>query len=289
MTQWIVAALPLLVVLVMTIVGMDLRAADFLRVRRHPVLVPAIVIGQWTALTLVAGLVGWLLDMPQAVAGGALLVAAAPVATLSNYYTQLARGHLALAVTVTAVSNALAPLATPLVAAAGFGLFLDESADFALPLATVARQAAAGLLLPLLAGMLIRHRAPAWTTRWRARLQVLSLLAIALVFVAVVADQFEAIRDRFAIYLGASAAFTAAMLATGLLVARLAARSAEDRRALVWGFPARNFAVATLIATAAVGQAQMLSFVAVLFATQIAVLVPLGWQLGRRNGERPAA
>ncbi len=289
MTQWIVAALPLLVVLVMTIVGMDLRAADFLRVRRHPVLVPAIVVGQWVALTLVAGLVGWLLDMPQAVAGGALLVAAAPVATLSNYYTQLARGHLALAVTVTAVSNALAPLATPLVAAAGFGLFLDASADFALPLATVARQAAAGLLLPLLAGMLIRHRAPAWTARWRARLQVLSLLAIALVFVAVVADQFEAIRDRFAIYLGASAAFTAAMLATGLLVARLAARSAEDRRALVWGFPARNFAVATLIATAAVGQAQMMSFVAVLFATQIAVLVPLGWRLGRRSGERRAA
>lgn len=289
MTQWIVGALPLLVVLVMTIVGMDLRAADFLRVRRHPVLVPAIVIGQWVALTLVAGLVGWLLDMPQAVAGGALLVAAAPVATLSNYYTQLARGHLALAVTVTAVSNALAPLATPLVAAAGFGLFLDESADCALPLATVARQAAAGLLLPLLAGMLIRNRAPAWTTRWRARLQVLSLLAIALVFVAVVADQFEAIRDRFAIYLGASAAFTAAMLATGLLVARLAARSAEDRRALVWGFPARNFAVATLIATAAVGRAQMLSFAAVLFATQIAVLVPLGWRLGRRSGERPAA
>lgn len=297
MTQWIVGALPLLVVLVMTIVGMDLRAADFLRVRRHPVLVPAIVIGQWVALTLVAGLVGWLLDMPQAVAGGALLVvaggallvAAAPVATLSNYYTQLARGHLALAVTVTAVSNALAPLATPLVAAAGFGLFLDESADCALPLATVARQAAAGLLLPLLAGMLIRNRAPAWTTRWRARLQVLSLLAIALVFVAVVADQFEAIRDRFAIYLGASAAFTAAMLATGLPVARLAARSAEDRRALVWGFPARNFAVATLIATAAVGRAQMLSFAAVLFATQIAVLVPLGWRLGRRSGERPAA
>lgn len=283
MTPLVELVLPLLVVLVMTIVGMDLVWADFLRVRRYPVLVPCIVVGQWAALTIVAGLVGRLLDLPQAVAGGALLVAAAPVATLSNFHTQLAGGHLALSVTVNAVSNALAAVATPLAATLGFAIFLERPAAFDLPLARVAQQSVVGLLLPLLAGMLIRQRAPLWTRRWRGHLQVLSLLAVAAVFVFVVANQFDAIRRQFGLFLGASAAFTGAMLAIGIVAARVATRAPEDRKALVWGFPARNVAVATLLATAAVGQAEMLAFVAVLFATQIAMLVPLGWWLHRRS------
>lgn len=76
--------------------------------------------------------------------------------------------------------------------------------------------------------------------------------------------------------------FTLAMLAAGLLSARLLVRPAEDRRALIWGFWARNLAVAMLIAGAAREQAGMASFIAVLFATQLAVFVPLGLWLKRQ-------
>jgi BASS family bile acid:Na+ symporter len=274
---------PLLVVFIMTVVGLDLRLADFLRVREYPVLVPGIVVGQWIALMLVAGLVGRLLDLPHAIAAGALLLAAAPVAALSNYYTQLARGHLALAVTVTAVSTALAPLATPLVASLGFRWFMGAASAFELPPAKVVQQTVVGLLLPLVAGMLLRHRAEAWAARWRARLQALSLLAVVAVFAFVVVDQFATIRDQFALFLAASVAFTLAMLGIGMLVARVVAPARDDRRALLWSFPARNVAVATLIATAAVGQVAMASFLAVLFATQVALLVPVALWLHRRS------
>lgn len=53
MTLLLNVSLPLLVILVMTIVGMDLRLEDFLRVRRYPVLVPVMIAGQWLAATLV--------------------------------------------------------------------------------------------------------------------------------------------------------------------------------------------------------------------------------------------
>jgi hypothetical protein len=42
-------------------------------------------------------------------------------------------------------------------------------------------------------------------------------------------------------------------------------------------------AVATLIATSAVGQIDMASFIAVLFATHVAVLVPLAHWLRQRS------
>ena len=118
MTILLDVVVPLLVIFVMTVVGMNLRYEDFVHVRRYPVRVPLIVIGQWVALTVVAGLIGRILHAPLPVAAGMLLVAAAPVATLSNYYTQLARGNLALAVAVTAVSNVLAVVATPMIAGA---------------------------------------------------------------------------------------------------------------------------------------------------------------------------
>ena len=74
------------------------------------------------------------------------------------------------------------------------------------------------------------------------------------------------------------------MLGLGLLVARWVTPAADDRCALVWGFPARNVAVAVLIATAVIGQAKMAAFVAVLFATQLALLIPFGLSRRRRPG-----
>jgi len=267
--------LPLLVVFIMTVVGLDLRADDFRRVRSYPLLVPALVVGQWGTLLLAAGALGWLLALPHAVAGGAILFAAAPAAVLSNYYAQQAGGHLALAVTVTAVSTVLAAVATPIVASLGFRWFLGNAAEFELPVAKVAQQVIVGLLLPLAAGMLIRHRADAWVRRWRSRMHVGSLLAIVAVLGFVAIDQFTAIRDRFGILLSASVLYTLAMLGVGILVMRLVAGAADVRRALPWSFPARNVAFAALIATSAVGQVEMASFLAVLFVTQVALLVPL--------------
>jgi BASS family bile acid:Na+ symporter len=283
MTAQIATAVPFVVVFLMAVVGMDLRFADFLHLRRYPLLVPGIVVGQWALLMPVAGLAGRWLDLPPAVTGGALLVAAAPVAALSGYYTQLARGHLALALTVAAVSNVLAVVATPLVATAGFRLFLHAGPAFELPVAKVVQQAVLGLLLPLLAGMLVRHRAADWVERWRSPLQALGLAVIVALVVLVIVDQRATIRAQFGTLLGVSALFTVAMVAAGLIAAKLATRSSEDLRAVVWGFPARNVAVATLIATSAVGQIDMASFIAVLFATQVAVLVPLALWLRRRS------
>lgn len=277
---------PLLVIVVMTILGMDLRVDDFRRVREYPILVPAVVLGQWILVTLGAGAIVTLLPLPPSVAGGALLVAAAPVAALSCLYAHVAGGHLALAVTVAAVSNALAGIVTPLAAALAFRWFADMGPDFTLPAGRLAQQMLLGLVLPLAAGMFVAHLAPVAVARARGLLQALSMAAIVAVLALVVVDQFAAIRAQIVELLAASGLFTLLMLAVGAATSRLVARRPDDRRALVWGFPARNVGIATLIATAVIGQVPMASFVAVLFATQVAVLLPLALWLRRRAGGR---
>jgi bile acid:Na+ symporter, BASS family len=158
--------------------------------------VPGVVIAHWVALPIIGGLVGKLFALSDAVTGGVLLVAAASAAPLSCFYAQLAAGDLALAITLAAVSNALAFLTTPLVAAVGFHLFLGSSGRFDLPLASAAQRTLVGLLLPLLAGMLIRHRLGEQLDRWLAPVRAIGLAAIVSVLAAVVIDEYTTIRAR---------------------------------------------------------------------------------------------
>ena len=97
--------IPAVVVFCMTVVGLDLTLEDFRRVRRHPRLVGVGVLGPVLILPPLAVALGHALALPPVVAEGMLLVAACPTAILSNLYTALARGTVALSVSVTAVSS----------------------------------------------------------------------------------------------------------------------------------------------------------------------------------------
>ena len=276
-------AIRVLVFLMMVTVGMDLRFREFQRVRDHPRLVPGVVIGHWVALLIVGGFLGRSLALPDEVTGGVLLVAAAPAAALSCFYAQLAAGDLALATTLAAVSNALAFIATPLVATVGFHIFMGSSSQFNLPLISVAQQTLFGLLLPLLAGMLIRHRLGVRLDFWRAPTRAVGLVAVVSVLAIAVVNDYTTILAQFADLLRAAIALTVAMLIVGVIVARIVSVNARDRSALPWAFAARSAPVAALIATSVEGSGVMVSFVAVLFATQLALLAPIALFAGNRT------
>lgn len=282
MSSNIELAIRALVFLVMTTVGLELRIQDLLRVREYPRLVPGIVVGHWIALVLTAGIVGRSLALSDEVRAGALLVAAAPAAALSCFYAQLADGQLALATTVTALSNALAALATPFVATAGFTLFLGSGGHFDIATAYIAQQALLGLLLPLVLGMAVGRILGDRGGRWKGAVRAVGLVAVASALASVVAEQIVAINAQIADLLQAALAFSLAALAVGVVVARIASTSASDRRALPWAFPARNVAVAALIASGMAGSSAMVSFIAVLFATQLVLLVPIALWVGSR-------
>lgn len=106
---WIV---PLLSV-VMFGMGLTLTASDFTRVARRPG-----VVALGTALQfLVMPLAGWAvargLGLSDALVAGVVLVGCAPGGTASNVICYLARGDVALSITLTTVSTLLAVVATP--------------------------------------------------------------------------------------------------------------------------------------------------------------------------------
>lgn len=107
-----VAIVPLLGV-VMLGMGMTLRPENFLEILKHPRVI-AIGVGlQFLLMPLIAFLVSTLFALPQALLVGMVLLGSCPGGTASNVICYLARGDVALSISLTTVSTLLAVVFTP--------------------------------------------------------------------------------------------------------------------------------------------------------------------------------
>lgn len=274
MTFVVELGLPLLIMLAMLIVGLELTPEDLWRVLHYPMHVAVALLGQMLLLpTLAAGLIVFLRPH-AAIAGGLILVAAAPQAIVSNYFCLLARADVALAVTLTAVSNLLALIATPLIAALLFDQLLAQQTGFVLPVGKVMQQVMTGLLLPLGVGMLIRGYAPLFVKRNRRRFQGLSMFALAALLTIVVFVEGGAILNNLTAIVIAAVLFTAGAALLGLCIAKAFSWPRMETITMVAAFPARSLSIATLVAINVLGRSEFLSFAVVFFVVQAALLVP---------------
>jgi BASS family bile acid:Na+ symporter len=267
--------LPFVIVLAMTIVGLELTLADLGRVMHYPAHVAVALAGQVVFLPLLAAGLIVLLQPQPAIAGGLILVAAAPQAIVSNYFCLLARADIALSATLTAVSNVLSLATTPFVASLGFALLLEQHTGISLPAGKVMQQIVIGLLLPIGAGMLVRHLAPAFAQRNRVRFQRVSLGALAILIAIVLANEAETIMRELSSVVLIAALFTTGALATGFAISKTLSWPRSDAMTMASAFPARSLSVATLVAVNVLGRLDFLSFAVVFFLVQAALLIPL--------------
>jgi len=275
MSGVVAIALPLCIMLAMFVVGLEITYADLARVLRYPGQVAADLAGQTFLLPPIAiGLVFWL-DPEPAVSGGLILLVASPQATTSGFFCLLGRANVALSVTLTAMSGLLALVVTPLVARIGFEIVLGRDSGFELPIGPVIQQVLTGLLLPVAAGMLVRHRWPAFVARHRPLVHRLASGLIVVMLAIIALDQGAAIVRHVRAILVVGAIFTAAAVAVALAVARLLRYSWEDTVTAVAGFPLRSLSVAALVSVNVLDRTDFLAFAAPFFLVQAALLVPV--------------
>ena len=275
MEQLFIAALPLMVMAAMTLVGLELTPDDLRAILRTPARLAALLGLQALALPMAGAAVVALLHPPAAVAGGLLLVACSPQATVSNYFSLLGRANLALSVSLTAASSLLAIAVTPITANLAFGTLLRGGDAIALPAGQVMLQIATGLLTPIALGMVIRRRAQGFVQRWAGRLRRASVALLAMLLAGVGVSQALAIRDQLVVMAAAAALFTVAGAIVGLLAAQWQRASRADALTLAMAFPARSLSVATLVAVNVLGRLEFLNFAVVFFVVQALLLVPV--------------
>ncbi len=99
--------------MVMFGMGLTLSIDDFKEVFTRPRDVLIGVIGQFVIMPAIAYILCICLNLPAEIAVGVILVGCCPGGTASNVMTFLARGDVALSVTITSCTTLLAPLVTP--------------------------------------------------------------------------------------------------------------------------------------------------------------------------------
>lgn len=183
------AILPLLG-LVMFGMGMTLTPGDFRLALRRPGVVAVGVLLQFAVMPAVAWGLTLALELPVGVAAGLILVGSAPGGTASNVVCYLARGDVALSVTLTAVSTVLALVATPWLTWAYAGRMVP------VPVAEMLLTIAQIVLLPVAAGValntLVGHRLTA-VKRAFPGLSVVAIVAIIGIVVGLERDVLGAV------------------------------------------------------------------------------------------------
>src|SRR5689334_5964829 len=257
----------------MITVGLELTLDDLSRAWHDPRHAIIALVAQTLILPLIAvGLIRFL-QLPPAVAGGLILTASAPQAISSNYVCLLGRGDLALSATLTAVSNALSVFTMPMGAALAFALLEQADRSLVLPVGAIMQQIAASLLLPLAAGMLLRHYAAERVQRSRTRWKGLSLVLVLAMLVVLVAHEAHALQRSLALIIPAAMLFTVLSAAVGLVVGRAFAFERKDSITLMIAFPSRSLSIATLVAVNALSRFEFLSFALVFFVVQTSLLL----------------
>lgn len=268
-------AIPLIVIFMMTVVGLDLAPADFRRVLASRWVVPTTLAAQMVALPLAAASIARVLDADAGLTMGLILVAACPIAAMSNYYAFLARANVPLAVTLTGFSSLLAPVTTPFAASTVVAWLLTSHVVIHLPVGPTMRQLLIGLVLPIALGMLIRHLAPQWTARHQSLLTRLSLVAVAALLIYVLADQIATIAQGIRQLLLAAALFTGIAVGSGYAVGWALGRDLSDRTCIAIGFNTRNLGAAIMIASTVLGRLDFVGFAAVFFVVQLGLIGPI--------------
>ena len=246
-TVWIV--MPILIVL-MFLLGIDLDRKAFANVAKQPKAVMLGMMGQIVLLPLIAFAVAWALKLPPIYFMGLVLVACCPGGSSSNVFSMLAKGDVALSVTLTALSSIITLFTLPLI----MGVVADYVSStngyaISLPVGKLFMQNIVMLFVPLLAGSLFRKVKPnaaAKVARVLGKLAFPALMTLAAVFFLQYSSE---IADNFAV-LGASGALLIllAMLCSGGL-SRMSGAGNAVRRTIVIEVGMQNAAQAIAIAS----------------------------------------
>ena len=245
----VMIVIPVLIVL-MFLLGLDINKKAFTDIARNPKAVLLGMVGQLVILPILAFSIAWLLKLPPVYFMGLVLVACCPGGSSSNVFSMLAKGDVALSVTLTALSSMITLFTLPVIMEFVTRAVSDVSGvEIELPVGKLLVQNIVLLLLPLLAGSLFKNFFPEAAVKVRKILGKMAFPALMLLAAVFFLQYKTEIADNFA-SLGLSAAMLiGCAMACSSLMSRIGKFSAAVRRTIVIEVGMQNAAQAITIAS----------------------------------------
>ena len=239
--------LPILTVLMFDL-GLTLELKDFVLVIKRKKAMLAGMIGQLIFLPLIAWAVAMLMNLSPLMTIGLVLVASCPGGSSSNVFSMLAKGDVALSVSLTAVSSIVTLFTLPLImqfATASVG----EATGISLPIGNLLVQNLLTMLLPIVLGIVLRRFRPSIaqkTDKLLSRLAFPALMFLAAVFFV---QHRETISANFSSLGFACTALLLCAVALALLLCLLFRLDQREKRTIIIEVGMQNAAQAIAVAS----------------------------------------
>lgn len=269
-------------ILLMVTVGMELAPQHFRDVAKRKRVLICLFIGQVVVLPLIGFILVRLLSLPPHISAGILLLAACPVGDIANLYTLLSRGNLALSVTMNVVTCLLS-LVTMAAVFRLYDVLLGERFVFAVPTPTLVIRLMLMVMLPVLAGMLVRRKAPGWSLHWTPFLKNASIAGVAFIVIYVIVTQHQLLVSEWGVTAIAGGFFMALALLAGVMIGRLLRLPTADILTNGILFSVRNVGLAMAIAVTLLHRVEYAVFAVVYFLTEVPLLLAFVAAVRRRQ------
>ncbi|MCG7519272.1 bile acid:sodium symporter family protein [Ruegeria sp. Ofav3-42] len=221
--------LPLSLAIIMLSLGVGLEVADFRRVfnRRYPFAIGAL--SQVVLLPVAAFITVKLFALPPEIAVGIMILSFCPGGVTSNILSKLAKGDVALSVSLTAIISLLSMMTVPFLAAWSVSYFLGDAA----PEVSITGLAIAMFLittLPVAIGVALRSFATGFANRIEAPLSKLATVLFVLIVLAALAGNWQLFVDNLGVMGAGLISLNIALLLIGLGLARAADLSWKESK-----------------------------------------------------------
>ena len=183
---------PVCLAIIMFGLGLGLTTSDFTRVVKNPRDFFVGFICQVILLPIIAFLLIQIISLPNEIAMGVMIIAAAPGGVTSNILTKFADGDVALSVSLTAIVSLLSVLIVPLI--------VFNSADFLgveitkeISMVNIATKMFFVVTVPVIFGMIVRRLMTDFIVSKTLIIQRLSVILFLVVFISIWIEEWDRI------------------------------------------------------------------------------------------------
>ena len=250
--------LPASLFIIMFGMGLSLRASDFTRVLKQP---KAAVIGisaQMILLPIIAFLIAVVFNLPPELAVGLMIISFAPGGATSNMFTNLAKGDVALSISLTALVSLITPFTLPLFTLLAMNYFIGSAEAFQLPVMKTIIQLLVITLIPVLVGMFILFKWQKAANRIEPVIKVFSVAFLFLIILAIVLKNKSQMLDFFMQTGAATLALNVLVLSLGYALAKFFKLSPSQSISISYEVGIQNGTLALMVAGTLIGNSTMM-------------------------------
>ena len=177
----------LLLSIVLFTMGTTLKGDDFINVFKNPKEIAAGISAQYIIMPLIAFCLASAFSLDTALTVGIILVGTVPGGTASDVITFLAKGDVALSVSLTAVSTVISPILTPLITLLLIGNQIQfNPVDMFISIVEI-------VIVPIAIGLTLNYKFPDFCEKLKDYLPAISSIVICLIVAGVIGANKQAI------------------------------------------------------------------------------------------------